>query len=187
MVAVILLVSVMGHAQQAKQGPTSNPPINAVVTHGTLRIRLNSAPTDWLLAANVAPVGAMAKVQVFEMDRDFKNDMSKRMGHGFAKSVSYPAVNVLGNTVQINVGSHDTTTVYVEAHAWTTMIVTGPDDEVLYQTYLRKTLLVSRGVEVKGPTRRDFRMLLPLSDRTHEARVPPPVSRTARDILQTRH
>jgi hypothetical protein len=162
------------------------PPVHTVSTDGTLRIRLNGAITDWPLGANVATVGATAKVQVFELDRDFKDAMWKRIGYGFAKSVSYPAVNVLGNTVQINLGSHDTTTVYVEAPAWTTMVVTGPNDEVLYQTYLRKTLLVSRGVEVKGPTSRDFRMVLPLSDRTHEARVPPPVPRAARDILQTR-
>jgi hypothetical protein len=187
LMVTMILVATVGRAQHANDLPAIDPPVHNLSTNGMLRIRLNGAITDWLLGANVAAVGAMAKVQVFEMDRDFKNDMSKRMGHGFAKSVSYPAVNVLGNTVQINVGSHDTTTVYVEAPAWTTVVVTGPNDEVLYQTYLRKTLLVSRGVEVKGPTRRDFRMLLPLSDRTHEARVPPPVSRTARDILQTRH
>jgi hypothetical protein len=120
------------------------------------------------------------------MERDFKDAFRKSIGQGFAKSVSYPAVNVLGNTVQINVGSHDTTTVYVEAPAWTILVVTGPNDEVLYQTYLRKTMLVSRGVEVKTPTSGDFTMLLPWSDRIHEARVPPPVPRAARDILQIR-
>ena len=184
--AMFLVAGAAGYAQQAERRPSIDPPVHNVSTNGTLRIRLNGAVTDWLLGANVAPTGAMANVQVFEMDRDFKDAGWKRIGYGFAKSVSYPAVNVLGNTVQINVGSHDTTTLYVEAPAWTTLVVTGPNDEVLYQTYLRKTLLVSRGVEVKGPTSGDFRMVLPLSDRTHEARVPPPVPRAARSILQTR-
>jgi hypothetical protein len=186
LMVTMLLVATVGCAQQANDRPAIDPPVHKLSTNGTLRIKLNGAIADWLLGANVAAVGAMAKVQVFEMDRDFKDARSKRIGYGFVKSVSYPAVNVLGNTIQINVESHDTTTVYVEAPAWTTVIVTGPNDEVLYQTNLRKTLLVSRGVEVKGPTSRDFRMVLPLSDRTHEARVPPPVPRAARDILQTR-
>ena len=186
LMVTMVLVATAVYAQQANDRPAIDPPVHNLSTNGTLRIRLNGPTTDWLLGANVAAAGAMAKVQVFEMDRDFKDAMSKRIGYGFAKSVSYPAVNVLGNTVQINVGSHDTTTVYVEAPVWTTVVVTGPNDEVLYQTYLRKTLLVSRGVEVKGPTGRDFRMVLPLSDRTHEARVPRPVPRTARDILQIR-
>jgi hypothetical protein len=182
---VILLVSAMGHAQQANQGPTSNPPINTVVTHGTLHVRLNAAPTDWLLAANVAPVGAMAKVQVFEMDRGYKDERMKMIGQGFAKAVSYPVVNVLGNKVEINLGVHDTTTVYVEAPPWTTIIVTGPKDEVLYQTPLRKTLLVSRGVEFNGPPPSDFRFVLELTVMTHEARIrlQPP---RARSILQAK-
>jgi hypothetical protein len=183
---MILVAGAAGYAQQANQGPAVNPPVHNVSTNGTLRIRLNGAITDWLLGANVAPAGATAKVQVFEMDRDFKDAGWKRIGYGFAKSVSYPAVNVLGDTVQINLGSHDTTTVYVEAPTWTTLVVTGPKDEVLYQTYLRKTLLVSRGVELKTPTGRDFGLVLPWSDRTHEARVPPPVPRAAGSILQTR-
>ena len=185
MMVMVLVAGAAGYAQQADQRPAIDPPVHNVSTDGTLRIRLNGALTDWLLGANVAPVGAAAKVQVFEMDRDFKDAAWKRMGEGYAKSVSYPAINVLGNTVQINVGSHDTTTVYVEAPAWTTLVVTGPNDEVLYQTYLRKTLLVSRGVELKTPTGRDFGMVLPWSDRTHEARVPPPVPRAAGSILQT--
>ena len=106
-------------------------------------------------------------------------------GRGFAKSVSYPAVNVVAGTVQVNgIGSHDTTTVYLEAPAWTNIFVTGPNDEVLYQTYLRKTVLVSRGLEFEGATGENFRMVVPWSDRTHEARVrllPP----AARFILQT--
>src|SRR5689334_14735263 len=137
MLEMILVAGAVGYAQQADQRLAIAPPVHTVSTDGTLRIRLNGAITDWLLGANVATVGATAKVQVFELDRDFKDAMWKRIGYGFAKSVSYPAVNVLGNTVQINLGSHDTTTVYVEAPAWTTMVVTGPNDEVLYQTYLR--------------------------------------------------
>jgi hypothetical protein len=182
---ILMLTLVAGavYAQQAEQA--INPPVHNVSTDGTLRIRFNGAVTDWLLGANVAPAGTAAKVQVFEMDRDFKDARRKIIGEGFAKSVSYPAVNVLGNTVQVNGASHDTTTVYVEAPAWTSIVVTGPNDEVLYQNYLRKTLLVSRGVELRGPTSGNFRMVLPWSDRTHEARVPPPLSRNARSILQT--
>jgi hypothetical protein len=108
------------------------------------------------------------------------------IGQGFAKAVSYPAVSVSANTVQINgIGAHDTTTVYVEAPPWTTIIVTGPNDEVLYQTPLRKTLLVSRGVEFNGPKISDFRIVLPLTEETHEARIrlQPP---RARSILQTK-
>jgi len=186
MMVMVLVAGAAGYAQQADQRPAIDPPVHNVSTDGTLRIRLNGALTDWLLGANVAPVGAAAKVQVFEMDRDFKDAAWKRMGEGYAKSVSYPAINVLGNTVQINVGSHDTTTVYVEAPAWTTVVVTGPKDEVLCQIYLRKTTLISRGVEVPVRPNGNFRMVLAWSDRTHEARVPPPVPRHARDILQTR-
>src|SRR5215470_11217257 len=107
MMVMFLVAGAVGYAQQADQRPAIDPPVHNVSTDGTLRIRLNGALTDWLLGANVAPVGATAKVQVFEMDRDFKGATSKRIGEGFAKSVSYPAVNVLGNTVQINVRSHD--------------------------------------------------------------------------------
>jgi hypothetical protein len=100
--------------------------------------------------------------------------------------VSYPAVDVMAGTVQINgIGSRDTTTVYVEAPAWTTLIVTGQNDEVLYQTPLTKTLLVSRGLELKAAASKDFAMILPWSDMTHEARLPIP-SRAARSILQAR-
>src|SRR5262249_33184398 len=129
--AMTVVAGVVGCAQQAKQRPPINPPVDIdppvhnVSTNGTLRIRLDGAVTDWLLGANVTPTAAVAKVQVFEIDRDFKDAGLKRIGEGFAKSVSYPAVNVLGNTVQINLGAHDTTTVYVEAPAWTTMVVTG--------------------------------------------------------------
>jgi hypothetical protein len=186
LIVMILVAGAAGYAQRADQRPVIAPPVHNVSTEGTLRIRMNGALTDWLLGANVAPVGAMAKVQVFEMDRDFTDAGRKRIGEGFAKSVSYPAVNVLGNTVQFNVGAHDTTTVYVEAPAWTTIVVTGSNDEVLYQTYVRKTLLVSRGVEVKTPTSGGFRMVLPWSDRTHEARIPRPLPRAARSILQLR-
>jgi hypothetical protein len=65
----------------------------------------------------------------------------------------------------------DTGITSVEAPAWTTIVVTGPKDEVLYQTPLRKTLLVSRGVEFDGPTVRDFKLVVPPSERTHEARL----------------
>jgi hypothetical protein len=182
---LILVAGAAGYAQQDSQRLAIDPPVHNVSTADrTLRIRFDGAVTDWLLGANVAPTAAATKVQVFEMDRDFKDAGRKWLGQGFAKSVSYPAVNASGNTVQIHPGSHDTTTVYVEVPAWTTVVVTGPNDEVLYQTYLRKPLLVSRGVEVEGPTRRDFTMVLPWSDRTHEARVRLQ-SRAARSIMQT--
>ena len=184
MIAMILVAGAVGYAQD--QRPAIDPPVYSLSTNGALRIRLTAAVTDWLLGVNLAPAGAAAKVQVFEMDRDFKDAGRKRIGEGFAKSVSYPAVNVSGNTAQINVGSHDTTTLYVEAPAWTSIIVTGPNDEVLYQTYLRKAVLVSRGIEVEGRIIGDFKMMLPWSDRTHEARIPRPLPRAARSILQTR-
>jgi hypothetical protein len=185
MTALILIAGATAYAQQADRKPVIDPPVNTIQADGTLRIRLNGAVTDWLLGANVAPDGAPAKVQVFEMDRSYKDERMKMLGQGFAKAVSYPMVNVLGNTVQINTGSHDTTAVYLEAPAWTTIIVTGPNDEVLYQTPLRKTLLVSRGVEFDGPKLGDFRIVLSPSDRTHEARfrLPP---RATRYILQAK-
>jgi hypothetical protein len=184
--AMIVVSGAKGYAQQVEQTPAIKPPVHSVSTNGTLRIRLNDPVKDWLLGANVTPAGATATVQVFEIERDFKGAGAKRAGLGFAKSVSYPAVNVMAGTVQINgVGSRDTTTVYVEAPAWTILVVTGPNDEVLYQTPLTKTLLVSRGLELKGPPGKDFAMVLPWSDRTHEARfqIPP---RAARSILQAR-
>jgi hypothetical protein len=184
--AMIVISGMMGYAQQVEQTPAIKPPVHTVSTNGTLRIRLNGMVTDWLLGTTVAPAGATAKVQVFEIDRDFKDARAKTAGLGFAKSVSYPAVNVMADTVQINsIGSHDTTAVYVEAPAWTNLLVTGPNDEVLYQTPLTKALLVSRGVELKGPSIKDFAMLLPWCDRTHEARIPIP-PRGARSILQAR-
>ena len=167
-------------------GVNIDPPVHSVSMNATLHIRLNGAVTDWLLGAIVAPSGATAKVQVFEIDRDFKDARSKMNGQGFAKSVSYPAVTVVAGTVQVNgIGSHDTTSVYLEAPAWTNMVVTGPNEEMLYQTFLRKPLLVSRGVEFEGAAGQNFRMVLPWSDRTHEARVRllPPATRF---ILQTR-
>jgi hypothetical protein len=183
---MIVVAGATGYAQQVEQRPAINPPVHIVSTKGTLRIRLNGAVTDWLLGANVAPAGTPAKVQAFEVDRDFKDARSKRVGLGFAKSVSYPAVNVVASTVEVNgIGSHDTTAVYVETPAWTTIVVTGPNDEVLYQSPLTKTLLVSRGLEFKGPASGDFRMVVPWCDRTHAARLPLP-SRAARSILQRR-
>jgi hypothetical protein len=156
----------------SSQSPAIDPPVHTVQADGTLRIRLNGAVKDWLLGANVAPAGATANVQVFEIDRDYKNAASKDGGLGFAKAVSYPPVIVSSNTAQVNdVGSHDTTTVYVETPAWTTIVITGPKDEVLYQTPLRKTLLVSRGVESDRSNIRDVRSLLPSSEWTHEARL----------------
>jgi hypothetical protein len=66
----MLLVAGIGCAQQADHLPTIAPPVriappvHTVSTNGTLRIRLDGAITDWLLGANVAPLGAMTKVQV---------------------------------------------------------------------------------------------------------------------------
>jgi hypothetical protein len=201
MTPMMLVASVIGFGQPVFQGPAINPfgqqashspaidpPVHTVSTDGTLRIQLNGAAKDWLLGANVAPAGATGKVQVFEIDRDYKDESLKAGGQGFAKAVSYPPVSVLSNTAQVNgVGLHDTTAVYVEAPAWTTIVIVGPKDEVLYQTPLRKTLLVSRGVESGRPNIRDVRSLLPSSEWTHEARLrfwfAP--SRT-RSILQTK-
>jgi hypothetical protein len=183
-IAMILVAGAVGYAQG--QLPAIDPPVYSLSTNGTLHIRLNGALTDWLLGVNLAPAGGAAKVQVFEMDRDFKDASQKRIGAGFAKSVSYPAINVSGNTLQVNLESHDTATVYVEAPPWTNVVVTGPNGEVLYQTYLRKAVLVSRGVEIEGRTSGDFKMMLPWSDRTHEARVPRPLPPSARSILQQR-
>jgi len=184
--AIMLVASVSGYGQRGWQNPAIDPPVYTVQADGTLRIRLNGAVKDWLLGANVAPAGATAKVQVFEIDRDYKVETLRTYGQGFARAVSYPPVSVLSNTAQVNdVGSHDTTTVYVEAPAWTTIVIIGPKDEVLYQTPLRKTLLVSRGVELRAPANGEFRMVLPPSERTHEARLrfqPGP----ARSILQTK-
>jgi len=170
--AMMLVASVSGYGQRGLQNAAIDPPVHTVQAGGTLRIRLNGAVKDWLLGANVAPTGAAAKVQVFEIDRDYKNATLKDGGQGFAKAVSYPPVIVMSNTAQVNdVGSHDTTTVYVEAPVWTTIVIMGPKDEVLYQTPLRKTLLVSRGVEFDRPTTTDFKLVLPPSERTHEARL----------------
>jgi hypothetical protein len=183
MTAIMVVGCVIGYGQQAAQSPKIEPPVHTVNTDGTLRIRLNAAAKDWLLGANVAPAGATAKVQVFEIDRDYKNAALKDRGQGFAKAVSYPPVSVQSNTAEIGgVGLHDTTTVYVEAPAWTTIVITGPKDEVLYQTPLRRTLLVSRGVEFDGPKIGGFGIVLPPSDKTHEARVRP---QPGRSILQT--
>lgn len=169
-----------------------DPPVQSVSTSGTLHIQLNGPLSDWLLGANIAPTGATAKVQVFEVDRDFIDERSEMIGRGFVKSVSYPTVKVLAaDTVQVNgIGSHETTTLYVEVPVWTTVILTGPKNEVLYQKPLTKTLLVSRGLEFKGATSadmtgQDFRMVLLWSERTHEARLQLP-PRVTRSILQTR-
>lgn len=184
MLAIVLRVSTIGLAQSVHQSPAINPPINTVSTDGTLRIRLNGAVTDWLLGANVAPAGPPAKVQVFEIDRDYRDERMKMFGQGFVKAVSYPMVNVSADTAQIeSTGTHDTTTIYVEAPAWTTIIVAGPKDEVLYQTPLRKTLLVSRGVEFDGPKLGDFGIVVPPTDKTHEARIRI-LPRPTRSILQ---
>jgi hypothetical protein len=185
MTATMLLASVIAYAQRGSQIPAIDAPVHTVSSDGTLRIQLNGAVKDWLLGANVAPEGGPAKVQVFEIDRDYKDEQQKARGQGFAKSVSYPPVIVMSDTVQVNgLGSHDTTTVYVEAPAWTTIVVMGPKDEVLYQTPLRKTLLVSRGVEFNGPTVRGFKLVVPPSWMTHEARLRVS-SGPARSILQT--
>lgn len=171
-IATMLVASVIGYGQRDSQSPAIDPPVHIVQADGTLRIRLNGAVKDWLLGANVASAGATAKVQVFEIDRDYKSAAAKDGGQGFAKAVSYPPVVVLSNTAQVNdVGSHDTTTVYVEAPAWTTMVISGSKDEVLYQTPLRKTVMVSRGVEFDRSNIRDVRSLLPSSEWTHNARL----------------
>jgi hypothetical protein len=188
MTAMMLFASIIAYAQRGSQIPTITAPVHTISADGTLRIQLNGTVNDWLLGANVALEAGPAKVQVFEIDRDYKDERQKATGQGFAKSVSYPPVIVMSNTVQVNgLGSHDTTTVYVEAPAWTTIVVTGPKDEVLYQTPLRKTLLVSRGEEFnfRGPAVRGFTLVVPPSERTHEARLRAVQSGPARSILQT--
>jgi hypothetical protein len=77
--ATIVISGAMGYAQQVEQSPAIKPPVHSVSTNGTLRIRLNGAVKDWLLGANIAPTGP-AKVQVFEIDRDFKDVGLKRAG-----------------------------------------------------------------------------------------------------------
>ena len=69
--AMMLVASVSGYGQRGLQNPAIDPPVHTVQAGGTLRIRLNGAVKDWLLGANVAPTGAAAKVQVFEIDRDY--------------------------------------------------------------------------------------------------------------------
>src|SRR5215475_9767762 len=124
--AIMLVASVSGYGQRGWQNPAIDPPVYTVQADGTLRIRLNGAVKDWLLGANVAPAGATAKVQIFEIDRDYKNAASKDGGQGFAKAVSYPSVIVMSNTAQVNgVGSHDTTTVYGKAPGWTKSVIKG--------------------------------------------------------------
>jgi hypothetical protein len=186
MVGIMLVVSSIGFGQRGNQSPAIDPPIHTVQTDGTLRIRLNGVVSDWLLGAGVAQAGTTAKVRVFEIDRDYKTAALKALGQGFAKAVTYPSVSVSANTAEINgVGSHDTSTVYVEAPPWTTIIVTGAKNEVLYQAPLRKTLLVSRGVELNAPTIGSFGIVLSPSDKTHEARLPSRPG-ASRSILQTK-
>jgi len=79
-----------------------DPPIHSVSMNGTLRIRFNRPVTDWLLGANLAPAVATVKVQVFEVDHDFTDARATMIGQGFAKSVSYPAVNVLTSLQVVN-------------------------------------------------------------------------------------
>jgi len=69
--------------------------------------------------------------------------------------------------------------------SWTSIVIMGPKDEVLYQTPLRKTLLVSRGVEFDGSTVTDFKLVPPPSERTHEARLRLRIG-PARSILQAK-